>query len=88
MDLSRVPSQSSRSNLEQAFGVAEQLGVARLLDPEGEFLHTFSPQIHQMLSRHFACHSEDTLIWMKYSYAAALISFNGYFVSNPTKAFL
>ncbi|KAI7805675.1 putative dystonin [Triplophysa rosa] len=34
VDISRVPSQSSRSNLEQAFGVAEQLGVARLLDPE------------------------------------------------------
>ncbi|XP_039546384.1 dystonin isoform X5 [Pimephales promelas] len=34
VDMSRVSAQSSRSNLEQAFGVAEQLGVARLLDPE------------------------------------------------------
>uniref|UniRef100_A0A8C1LXB0 Dystonin n=1 Tax=Cyprinus carpio TaxID=7962 RepID=A0A8C1LXB0_CYPCA len=34
VDMSRVSTQSSRSNLEQAFGVAEQLGVARLLDPE------------------------------------------------------
>ncbi|KAJ8250312.1 hypothetical protein COCON_G00222340 [Conger conger] len=34
VDMGRVSVQSSRSNLEQAFGVAEQLGVARLLDPE------------------------------------------------------
>uniref|UniRef100_A0A673GGE4 Dystonin n=1 Tax=Sinocyclocheilus rhinocerous TaxID=307959 RepID=A0A673GGE4_9TELE len=34
VDMSKVSTQSSRSNLEQAFGVAEQLGVARLLDPE------------------------------------------------------
>ncbi|KAI4900990.1 hypothetical protein NFI96_032983 [Prochilodus magdalenae] len=34
VDMSKVSAQSSRSNLEQAFGVAEQLGVARLLDPE------------------------------------------------------
>lgn len=36
VDMSKVSVQSSRSNLEQAFSVAEQLGVARLLDPEGE----------------------------------------------------
>uniref|UniRef100_A0A3P8YZI6 Dystonin n=1 Tax=Esox lucius TaxID=8010 RepID=A0A3P8YZI6_ESOLU len=34
VDMSRVSLQSSRSNLEQAFGVAERLGVAKLLDPE------------------------------------------------------
>ncbi|XP_066534474.1 dystonin [Hoplias malabaricus] len=34
VDMSKVSAQSSRSNLEQAFNVAEQLGVARLLDPE------------------------------------------------------
>ncbi|XP_061693198.1 dystonin [Syngnathoides biaculeatus] len=34
VDMSRVSTQSNRSNLENAFGVAEQLGVARLLDPE------------------------------------------------------
>ncbi|KAM9847860.1 microtubule-actin cross-linking factor 1 [Aulostomus maculatus] len=34
VDMSRVSTQTNRSNLEQAFGVAEQLGVARLLDPE------------------------------------------------------
>ncbi|TSN48476.1 Dystonin [Bagarius yarrelli] len=34
VDMSKVSSQSSRSNLEHAFTVAEQLGVARLLDPE------------------------------------------------------
>ncbi|XP_008292239.1 dystonin isoform X3 [Stegastes partitus] len=34
VDMSRVSAQTNRSNLEQAFGVAEQLGVARLLDPE------------------------------------------------------
>ncbi|KAJ8359996.1 hypothetical protein SKAU_G00165210 [Synaphobranchus kaupii] len=34
VDMGRVSAQTSRSNLEQAFGVAEQLGVARLLDPE------------------------------------------------------
>lgn len=37
VDMSRVSAQTSRSNLEQAFGVAEQLGVARLLDPEGKW---------------------------------------------------
>ncbi|XP_039994291.1 dystonin isoform X2 [Xiphias gladius] len=34
VDMSRVSTQTNRSNLEQAFCVAEQLGVARLLDPE------------------------------------------------------
>ncbi|XP_074531260.1 dystonin isoform X6 [Halichoeres trimaculatus] len=34
VDMSRVSTQTNRSNLEHAFGVAEQLGVARLLDPE------------------------------------------------------
>ncbi|KAM9727060.1 dystonin isoform 18-T18 [Menidia menidia] len=34
VDMSQVSSQTNRSNLEQAFCVAEQLGVARLLDPE------------------------------------------------------
>ncbi|XP_041107393.1 dystonin-like [Polyodon spathula] len=34
IDMNMVATQSSRSNLEQAFCVAEQLGVARLLDPE------------------------------------------------------
>ncbi|XP_070772625.1 dystonin [Enoplosus armatus] len=34
VDMSRVSAQTNRSNLEHAFCVAEQLGVARLLDPE------------------------------------------------------
>ncbi|KAG7276970.1 hypothetical protein CRUP_016460, partial [Coryphaenoides rupestris] len=34
VDMSVVSTQSNRANLERAFGVAEQLGVARLLDPE------------------------------------------------------
>ncbi|KAL7384249.1 hypothetical protein ABVT39_026968 [Epinephelus coioides] len=34
VDMSRVSAQANRSNLEHAFCVAEQLGVARLLDPE------------------------------------------------------
>nr|XP_054606020.1 dystonin isoform X24 [Nothobranchius furzeri] len=34
VDMRRVSAQTNRSNLEQAFNVAEQLGVARLLDPE------------------------------------------------------
>ncbi|XP_039595052.1 dystonin isoform X3 [Polypterus senegalus] len=34
IDMNMVASQCSRINLEQAFNVAEQLGVARLLDPE------------------------------------------------------
>ncbi|XP_058879937.1 dystonin-like isoform X23 [Acipenser ruthenus] len=34
IDMNMVATQSSRSNLEQAFCVAEQLGVTRLLDPE------------------------------------------------------
>ena len=43
VDMSLVSTQSNRSNLERAFGVAEQLGVARLLDPEGEppFIHSY-----------------------------------------------
>lgn len=36
VDMARVSTQTNRSNLEHAFCVAEQLGVARLLDPEGE----------------------------------------------------
>lgn len=36
VDMTRVSAQTNRSNLEQAFCVAEQLGVPRLLDPEGE----------------------------------------------------
>lgn len=36
VDMSRVSAQTNRSNLEHAFCVAEQLGVPRLLDPEGE----------------------------------------------------
>ncbi|XP_068183099.1 dystonin [Antennarius striatus] len=34
VDISHVSSQTNRSNLERAFCAAEQLGVARLLDPE------------------------------------------------------
>ncbi|XP_068423332.1 dystonin isoform X15 [Clinocottus analis] len=34
VDMTRVSTQANRSNLENAFCVAEQLGVARLLDPE------------------------------------------------------
>nr|XP_019946702.1 PREDICTED: dystonin [Paralichthys olivaceus] len=34
VDMSRVSTQTNRSNLEHAFCTAEQLGVARLLDPE------------------------------------------------------
>uniref|UniRef100_A0AAV2JR41 Dystonin n=1 Tax=Knipowitschia caucasica TaxID=637954 RepID=A0AAV2JR41_KNICA len=34
VDMSHISAQTNRSNLEQAFCVAEQLGVARLLDPE------------------------------------------------------
>ncbi|XP_067876267.1 microtubule-actin cross-linking factor 1 isoform X7 [Heterodontus francisci] len=34
VDMSQVSVQSNVSNLEQAFGVAEKLGVTRLLDPE------------------------------------------------------
>ncbi|XP_053730813.1 dystonin isoform X3 [Synchiropus splendidus] len=34
IDMTLISSQTNRSNLEHAFGVAEQLGVARLLDPE------------------------------------------------------
>lgn len=37
--MSYVSTQANRSNLENAFCVAERLGVARLLDPEGE-IHT------------------------------------------------
>lgn len=37
IDMSKVYRQSNQENLEQAFSVAERdLGVTRLLDPEGE----------------------------------------------------
>lgn len=36
VDMTRVSAQTNRSNLEHAFCAAEQLGVPRLLDPEGE----------------------------------------------------
>lgn len=37
IDMAQVYRQSNQENLEQAFGVAErELGVTRLLDPEGE----------------------------------------------------
>lgn len=36
VDMERVHIQSNRENLEQAFEVAERLGVTRLLDAEGE----------------------------------------------------
>lgn len=36
IDMERVQIQSNRENLEQAFEVAERLGVTRLLDAEGE----------------------------------------------------
>lgn len=45
VDMERVQIQSNRENLEQAFEVAERLGVTRLLDAEGEsywILSTFS----------------------------------------------
>lgn len=38
IDMSKVYRQTNLENLEQAFSVAEQeLGVTRLLDPEGEY---------------------------------------------------
>lgn len=36
VDMERVQIQSNRENLEQAFEIAERLGVTRLLDAEGE----------------------------------------------------
>lgn len=36
VDMEKVQIQSNRENLEQAFEVAERLGVTRLLDAEGE----------------------------------------------------
>lgn len=36
VDMERVQIQSGRENLEQAFEIAERLGVTRLLDAEGE----------------------------------------------------
>uniref|UniRef100_A0A3P8VVE0 Calponin-homology (CH) domain-containing protein n=1 Tax=Cynoglossus semilaevis TaxID=244447 RepID=A0A3P8VVE0_CYNSE len=48
VDMSRVSTQTSRSNLEQAFCVAEQLGVARLLDPEGK---SHKPVIFYLLQK-------------------------------------
>lgn len=40
IDMAQVYRQSNQENLEQAFSVAErELGVTRLLDPEGESAH-------------------------------------------------
>lgn len=39
IDMEVVSRQSNRENLEQAFEIAESLGVTRLLDAEGENLH-------------------------------------------------
>ena len=39
IDMEMVSRQSNRENLEQAFEIAESLGVTRLLDAEGENLH-------------------------------------------------
>lgn len=40
IDMAQVYRQSNQENLEQAFSVAErELGVTRLLDPEGESGH-------------------------------------------------
>lgn len=36
IDMEAVARQSNRENLEQAFEIAESLGVTRLLDAEGE----------------------------------------------------
>ncbi len=39
VDMKQVPNNSNRANLEHAFSTAEQhLGIARLLDPEGDIL--------------------------------------------------
>jgi len=42
VDMERVQIQSNRENLEQAFEVAERLGVTRLLDAEGKSLKILS----------------------------------------------
>lgn len=39
IDMEVVSRQSNRENLEQAFEIAESLGVTRLLDAEGERKH-------------------------------------------------
>lgn len=39
IDMELVSRQSNRENLEQAFEIAESLGVTRLLDAEGETIH-------------------------------------------------
>ncbi len=61
--MSRISTQSSRSNLEQAFGVAEQLGVARLLDPEGEFQRQTNVLIH-VTPLGIIILSETTFLWL------------------------
>lgn len=38
IDMDTVAVQSNITNLENAFYVAEKLGVTRLLDPEGKFI--------------------------------------------------
>lgn len=47
IDMEMVSQQSNRENLEQAFEIAESLGVTRLLDAEGEIIHQ-SQYINQL----------------------------------------
>lgn len=45
-----VSRQSNRENLEQAFEIAESLGVTRLLDAEGETVRLFVAECRQVCS--------------------------------------
>lgn len=63
VDMERVQIQSNRENLEQAFEVAERLGVTRLLDAEGEswlefrcltYIHYFFPSGFRCSNRFLA----------------------------------
>lgn len=50
-----VSRQSNRENLEQAFEIAESLGVTRLLDAEGE---TVDPLLSHLASSFMAEHRQ------------------------------
>lgn len=59
IDMEVVSRQSNRENLEQAFEIAESLGVTRLLDAEGE---TVDPLLSHLASSFMAEHRQSSVL--------------------------
>lgn len=54
IDMEVVSRQSNRENLEQAFEIAESLGVTRLLDSEGETVNLSEKKTTDQLTPRFS----------------------------------